>query len=228
MNAVYLHGTGSMWNDWEIQYSIRSVRKYAPFISDIFSVGIPAPGTKNIPHQDTQHPAVNIWEKIVLACMDDRVSDPFMLLSDDHFLIAPISMEYPNYFPGRISQWPRRPDFYKMRDPYSELVDRTQYIIGDVLWFNVHCPVLIHKQSFLDTFNEFRPDIYSGPGLLVKTTYLRNQKHNIVPMADYKTKPRESAAQLTSGLIGRHVFSTDTEISDAVADYLIRQFGRID
>lgn len=205
MNAVYPLGKGSHWGNNEIRFSVRSLEMFTS-IREVFIVG-ENPGFGNhIPYRETQHPAVNIWEKLVEACLTDEISDPFLFINDDHYFIKPVEIEsYPNYYAYRISEYPS----LKIKhggNPYYQLVERTFKILGDVLFFNVHCPCLIHKQKFLDCFETYRQEIYTEGGLLVKTTYLQNEPG--VQMDDYKIRFNESYQTIIDNIKDRHVFSS--------------------
>lgn len=212
MNAVYPLGKGSEWNNNEIKYSIALLRKYAAWITDIYTVGVAVEGAINIPFDETQHPAVNIWEKIYEACHDERISDPFFCINDDHYIIKPIQPDYPNYYAHLISEYDCKPVslggkiFQGMEHPYQRLVLRTLDVLGDGLFFNVHCPFIVHKQKFIDIFERYSDEIYTDVGLLVKTTYLHGEPG--VQMNDYKTRTNETEQSILKHCEGRHVFSS--------------------
>lgn len=225
MNAVYPLGKGSLWENKEIQYSVRSVRKYAKWVTDIWTVGENV-GFNNIPYEETQHPAVNIWEKGYLACLDERISDPFLFINDDHFFLKPVSEDYPAYYSYPIAEYPFRDSGIKgFEHPYFRLVRRTREILGDVLFYNVHCPFIVHKDKFVETFHRYEKEIYSDVGMLVKTTYLQGTEG--VQMDDYKTRRGEELESVRRHCKDRHIFSTDADISEGAALFLIEQFGML-
>ena len=225
MDAVYPLGSGSLWENKEILYSVASLRKFAPFIKDIYTVGEDA-GFNHIRHKETQHPSVNIWEKGYLACMDERVSDPFLFINDDHYFLQPIEENYPAYYAYNISEYPFRDSGIKgFVHPYFRLVNRTREILGDVLFYNIHCPFMVHKKKFMETFERYENEIYSDVGMLVKTTYLQGIEG--VQLSDYKTRRGESLQSVQRNCEGRHIFSTEADISEGAALFLIQNFGKL-
>ena len=221
MDAVYpLFPRGE-----HIEYSYALLKKFTS-IQNVFTVGEAFEPAIHIPHTDNQVPSCNIWEKALAACLDDRVSDPFLLISDDHFFIQPVDIgNYPNYYAFNISEYPYKT--YNIlgltvdisNNPYWMLVKKTHDLLGDVPFYNVHCPVIIHKQKFIDTFEAYREHIYSGIGLLVKTTLLHPTSHPTVQMDDYKAKAKESLAEIRHNAKGRHIISC-ADGCDAIFEFL--------
>lgn len=222
MDAVYPLGPGSIWGNKEIDYSTRLLKKYTN-VKNIFTVGQSFKQLPNIPATDNQSKIVNLWEKCYLACQNESVSDPFLFINDDHYIIKPTDIDnYPNYYSFKISEYPYKTFQFsgttidKHSHPYWSLVYRTEQILGDVLFFNVHCPVIIHKKRFIDIFTKYYDDVYDG-GLLLKTTYLQGLPG--VQMDDYKTRRGESLASIKHHCKDRHIFSSCDE-ADNVAAFL--------
>lgn len=221
MNAVYPLGTGSMCGNKEIEYSTRLLRNFTN-VEDMFVIGQPFEGLIHIPHTDNQAKAVNLWEKCYTACIDDRISDPFLFINDDHYIIKPTDIEnYPNYYSHRISQYPYKTFQFngftidKHSHPYWKLVYKTEQILGDCLFFNVHCPVVIYKKRFIEVFEKYHAHIYEGEGMLLKTTYLNGLEG--VQMDDYKTKRGETLSSIQHHCKDRHVFSSCDEMTNVPA-----------
>lgn len=226
MDAVYPLGNGSLWNNNEIRYSIASLRRFAPFIRDIYTVGETVENTYHIQHEETQHPAVNIWEKVYIACHNSSISERFMCINDDHFLLKEIPEDYPAYYSYNIKDYPiRSTGVLKMEHPYNRLVRRTRELLGDVLFYNVHCPFIVDKSKFITTFERYEKEIYEDCGILVKTTYLAGTQG--MQMNDYKTRINEPYESVKQHCSGRHIFSTDTHISDGAIQYLAEIFPEV-
>ncbi len=224
MNAVYPLGTGSHWGNKEIEYSITFLRRYTSIV-DVFTVGEAHPLATNIPYRETQHPAVNIWEKLLTACLDNRVSDPFLFINDDHYFTKPVDVEaYPNYYAYALKDYPFMREFIHSRatgqlvNPYYALVHRTYEILGDVLFFNVHCPCLVHKEKFIECFEKYRKEIYTDKGLLIKTTYLQGESG--VLLSDYKIRLRESFESIIKVAAERHIISSGEFVDEQTAKAL--------
>lgn len=223
MDAVYpFHKPATCWGE-EIQYSIKSLRKFTT-IDKVYTVGDSAPNTINIPYKQTQQPSVNIWEKCLEACKDPRVSDPFLFLSDDHYFLTPQDIEnYPNYCHGTLAQYPFLNKIVevngkKFDHPYWGLVTKTFKLLGDVTFFNVHCPAVVHKDRLYECYRKYQDELYQGLGLLFKTTYLQGLPG--VEMTDYKTRDGTSLDEVRFQTRHRHVFSSNDEISEGVKKFL--------
>lgn len=217
MDAVYPYNHKSLWEYKEIGYSIKSLRKFTT-IDKIFTVGDDI-GQIHLPYNQTQHPAVNIWEKCLHACKDDRVSDPFLFISDDHYFIKQVDIEtYPNYYYFDMEQYPYLHKTVPGGHSYWDLVTKTYNLLGNVLFFNVHCPVIIHKQRLYDIYRKYQDELYTGLGLLFKTTYLNGLPG--VQMDDYKTKVNEPYDSVKLKCKDRHVFSTCDIVSGGVRQFL--------
>jgi hypothetical protein len=217
MNAVYPLGNGSKWDNNELRYSVKSLSLFTN-IDKVFVIGQLFDGElalpfENIPYRETQNPAVNIWEKLVEACVTPQISDPFLFINDDHYFTRPVDIDsYPNYYAYMIDdypymhQWVKGTNLNMLDNPYYKLVKRTRDILGNVKFFNVHCPCIIHKEKFLRTFEQYRSEIYTDIGLLIKTTYLQNEPGEV--MTDYKIRFRESFDSVIDKIRDRHIFSS--------------------
>src|SRR5689334_12474919 len=104
-DVVYLLGSGSTWGDSEIKYSLRSLERHADKVGQVYVVGLcPAFLNKDairyVPLNDKSiHAALNIKEKLLVACETESVSKNFLYVHDDHFFMRDFSVEkYPNYY----------------------------------------------------------------------------------------------------------------------------------
>jgi len=221
MDAVYPLGDGSLWENNEIKYSVALLRQNAPWIKNIYVVGKSSPVGELIEFTENQAPAVNIWLKGLEACLDKRVSDPFLFINDDHFIIKPIPKEYPAYYTYPIKDYPYKKYSFggqEVEHPYQRLVKRTHDILGDVLFYQPHCPFIVYKDLYLATMKRYEDYIFSDCGLLVKTTYFKGAMG--VQMDDYKTKERDTLEMIEYNTRDRHIFSTCADISEGAKQYL--------
>lgn len=131
MDVVYILGTGSEANDIEIRYSLRSLEKNMLDLGKVFIVGVCPSFLKNIIHIPILDSYPKKWQnaylKISTACFDARVSDDFLLMNDDFFILEP--------FEGALFP------FYSLKKadggpdgPHS---------------FHIHCPIRYNKEMFL-------------------------------------------------------------------------------
>jgi hypothetical protein len=131
MDAVYILGGGSLWNNEEIKYSVRSLAKYMYDLRDVVIIGIDPgnlPGAWVIPFSDSQpHRSHNAYLKTKKACSLDFISDPFLLMNDDFFMTTHFfGSKFPNY-----------------------ILKNSRYAQNNLPSVPVHCPIRIDKQKYL-------------------------------------------------------------------------------
>lgn len=131
MDVVYILGTGSKFKNLEILYSVRSLSKYMIDLDRIFIVGEDPgflPWANHIPASDlTDSKWKNAYFKIKQACGLKDLSDTFLLMNDDFFILEPFSgAEFPYYAVKNGNGGPSGP------------VD-----------FSIHCPIVIKKDWYL-------------------------------------------------------------------------------
>lgn len=178
-DVVYVLGTGSTWGNNEIRFSIRSMLKYFKDLRNIIIVGecpdfisgvihIPCPDQKDI-NKDAR-----MAIKVKAACNDKRVSDNFILCTDDTLLLrdlkkedftgwhdGPISYDIAtdlkehkgiDTMPVNISDW-----FGYVYATGKELKRRE---LPDMNYDRAHCPQPINKTEFLEVMKEW--DMYGN------------------------------------------------------------------
>lgn len=140
---------GSRWGDKELRYALRSVEKHLTGYGDIFIIGYCPPWLQNVIHipatdgDKTYENERNIYNKIMLACEDERVTENFLFMNDDHFLLKDYEAgKFPYYAYGFLS------DYLNRQDPYKTTLQNTFDKIGDHLFFDIHCPIIYSKSSF--------------------------------------------------------------------------------
>lgn len=103
MDILYTLGRGSIWQDNELRYSLRSLAKYGKNINRIFLVGDWCPGFVNRKEvtfircsQPYNDKFKNILYSIIYACENSDIAEDFLLSSDDHFYLQPTDFDkYP-------------------------------------------------------------------------------------------------------------------------------------
>lgn len=130
MDAVYILGTGSKANDLEILYSVRSLTRHMLDLRAVYVVGEETPhlpGVINISASDTSKEKwKNAYHKTLKACSIEGISDNFLLMNDDFFMLDPFEgAEWPFYASNRGNGGPAGP-----------------------LNFSVHCPIRINKEWY--------------------------------------------------------------------------------
>ena len=120
-DVIYVLGTGSRWHNNEIRFSLRSLEKNLMGFRRVFVVG-ECPGflqnVIHIPATDIFNPQVNadgnIINKVLTACADERISDDFLFINDDHLVLKPIAVsEVPPLHKGDMTTF--NPEYWKLK-----------------------------------------------------------------------------------------------------------------
>lgn len=206
-------GFGSRWSDTELRYCLRSVERHLTGYGDIFIIGHLPNWVKNVIHipatddDKTYWKERNIFNKIMLACNDERVSEDFLFMNDDHYLLKDYEAgEFPYYYEGTLMQMAGR------KDQYSNTIANTaNYLIHAQQWvkfLDIHCPIIYNRDKFIEGFNSVNWPKY---GYCIKTMY-----GNCIHLNAEKGKPRTdlkideenlSSSQIKNLIAGRAWFS---------------------
>ena len=158
--------------DFELRYSLRSLNPQ-PWAGNVFVVGHRPAWLKNAHHIPCSEQWTlnfkdkNIIKKMLRACADVRISDPFIANSDDQYWIReigpdemrvpprefPAQMDRPR--PGRVfgNLWVKR-----QADTVKFLQDHKKSTIR----FEGHVPYLIEKSAYLKTMAEIPWEMGNG------------------------------------------------------------------
>lgn len=154
MDIVYVLGKGSVWNDNEIRFSLRSLAKNVRDIGKVFIVGERPNFLKNVIHIPCEDSCSVAWQntykKTLLACKDPRLSENFLHMNDDFFVIEPIkAAEFPFYYnKNRLPQ-------YNLNHRYIAMIEKKQAENLDVprksiFNFDLHRPIRFNKNLFMN------------------------------------------------------------------------------
>lgn len=173
MNILYPLGPGSVWNNQELKFSLRSLE----FVKDLESVFVVGhnPGflSEQVTFIPTFHnfpnPARGIFENLLTACQDERVPECFLYCTDDCFFCAEIEAEnYPYYHLGQIKD-----RLKNCSSEYYQHLFATQNELHKrglpTLNFDSHYPMLVIKSKVLELAEMYSWDRMHG--LTFKSTY---------------------------------------------------------
>lgn len=218
MDAVYpLKRGGSNWHDNEIRFSLRSLKKHARNIGRIFVIGHKPDFLEfddrliHIPFEDDATPYLNAYRKIRAVCEDDRVSDRFVWMNDDFYLLARFNPDDWLYFHKGDMETLRyiRLDNKTM---YRKVVRRTYEALKaremPTIHYGGHWPFIYEKEKFLAM--DF-PELDQGDGLLVRCVYGNYYRLPASRMRDRVTK--RTGKYLTEVIKDRPVFATYSKVN---------------
>lgn len=130
MDVVYVLGKGSLADDLELRYSLRALEQNMLDLRLLYLVGERPDFLKDIVHipvvDDTGSPEGNIYNKVMAASEDSVLSDDFLLMNDDFFMLEPFRGE----------------DF-----PFYALKGSAGGSCG-IHSFQVHCPIRFRKEWY--------------------------------------------------------------------------------
>lgn len=178
VDIVYVLGTGSKWNNNEIRFSLRSIERNLLDYGNVFIVGECPDFLQNvihIPANDIFEPGLNadgnIITKVLAACNDERLSDNFLFINDDHLVLHPIAAaDVPPLHKGDMTTF--HPSYWELNFWRKRLL-RTKNVLFEnglsTLHFDCHTPIVFNKHLFRDVVTrfEYQEDI----GYTMKSLY---------------------------------------------------------
>lgn len=224
MDALYILGTGSKYNNLELMYSLRSLERYGSNIGNVVLIGekpsfLDYNVIKHYPFREFGNKDFRIAAKIVYACNTRIVSDDFLFLNDDFFFTSTFDAKtYPYYQKGELL-------IGEPKTEYQKLLQHTRdYLLSkgkSTTHFDVHTPIIYNRQKFIDLMKCWE---YSGKtaGLSVKSTYCN--MHGITgPMYD-DVKVREWGIDEYKRAMSVNCFSCYDVIPHSLTEWLSKSF----
>lgn len=209
MDIVYLVKEAPSNN--ELVFSLRSICENVPH-RDVWFVGGKPKGTRPDHHIKIVQTSPVKWQNtsqlLRTACLNDEISDEFMLFNDDFFVLQPIT-ELPYYSDGDLN---RRIEELEERNNagskyISQLRNTYMMLYGKCLPtqnYALHVPMIINKYEMLETFDAF------PKGLMWRSIYGNHHQKPTEYMQDVKIYDRSE--DIPDGAV---FVSTDDDTFDA-------------
>lgn len=182
-DAVYPLGTGSKIKNLEIFLSLRSLAKYARDLGNVYIVG-ERPSRLNwgerlqhIPFTEGHKRGVNIWEKAVAVAADPRISERFLWMNDDFYLLQELSAGAVPYFcQGKtLERHARGRAVGGPATPYQQMLRRTLAALHkrglSTHHFGTHQPINFEKTKIRELYEVFKDDLYTSTGISLRICY---------------------------------------------------------
>jgi hypothetical protein len=224
IDIVYAIGQGSVWHDNELRYSLRSVQRFLKNYRKVYIVGhcpswIDKTKLIHIPFDDDHSHERNIMEKVMHACKYPQLSQRFLFMNDDHYLLTYFDApKFPTYYWRTLDE-----KVLTARGGYQESVRNTLHVLKGRKktrnYYDVHTPVIYDKTLFPEIMNGVKWEGMRN-GFVIKSLYCNMLRLKGVPEQDCKVNESMSCHQLEKHLEGRFVFSTPNRITAEVATYL--------
>lgn len=246
VDVVYILGKGSKWGDNEIRYSIRSFRQYYKDLRNVVIVGeLPSflQGVVHIPYPDKQelNKDAKMMLKIMAACCDERVSENFILCTDDTALLQPLSF---TNFKG----WHEGPIMY---DANADYLDHMSEVFnpkmkGAGTWFDfvyatgrelqrrglpdnnydrAHSPQPVNKREFIEVMKQWDminnkytiSNIYNNSSTIFTGENIKGRNLKV-----YGPATADQLDELTTGRLC--INYSDPSLDDNMKEWLSRRF----
>jgi hypothetical protein len=213
MDVVYILGKGSVWQDNEIRYSLRSIYKNLIDLDNVYIIGEKPPWVKNINHISCPDPYPIKWKngyyKIKKACEIPDLSNDFLLMNDDFFIMKKIlAKNYPYYYNGILTTKTKHYS-KKFLTTWETTAKRLKKNKKRILNFSIHRPFVYNKNMFLN-LPEIPIDIL---GFSVRSFYANYYNLPARKSIDPITMPGASEKDLNN-LIAKY---TDFSITSSTA-----------
>lgn len=199
-------GNRSTQKNTELKFALRSIDKHLSGAGKVFIVGYRpewVTGVIHIPFTEdprNRYRDRNIMLKMSEACKDTRVSDNFLMVHDDHFLLADYeATAFPYYHTGPMNEGCGQ---------YGETKQNTKSLLSFTESFNnydCHCPILFNKQLFMRSVA--LADWSKWYGYCLKTLYCVMNGIEGEHMDDIKIRMPLKADAIMQQIAGRNWFS---------------------
>lgn len=215
-DIVYIYSySSSKWRGQELRFSLRSLEKYGRNFRDIVIVGdkpiyINDGKINHIPCGNKQgNKERAIYEKLLIACKEETISDPFIAFQDDYFLVKEIDFSKLKYFycntlEERLSK--RTP-----KDIYWHALQNTLSVLDDkslsTKHFDIHYPIKYHKEKFIEVMTGHDWTIKGG--YVIKSLYANSLKIKGEQKKDAKIFFSRSKKNIKEVIRSTDLFSTD-------------------
>jgi len=190
MDIVYPIGKGSRYNNFELRMSLRSLEKHLSNMGNVWIIGEKPDWIQNMNHIHKHDintvPDRNMMEKLKLACETPEISEDFLMVHDDHYLLADFDADtLPYYYSEDLTQYVTR----RFDQGYGQRAKNSlQYLTEKklpTLYFDIHYPIRYNKKKFLEVIPTM-PWGTTKQGFIIKSVYANSAR--VLPSfeVDYK------------------------------------------
>lgn len=208
-DIVYAIGKGSLYDNFELRMSLRSLENLSN-IRNVYIVGEKPHWIQNVNHihypDSFRIPDQNICDKISTACRLSELSDDFLFMNDDHYILKKFdATTFPYFYSKTIEEYiASRP-----RDPYGirvrNMLDHLKKGGYPENYYDVHTPILYNKAAFLkhvtDSLDWNVNQAGAKHGYVIKSIYANKMNVKPVKYMDQKSNiPPAPSVQVFSSL----------------------------
>lgn len=204
-------GVGSKNDNIELRYCLRGIQCHLSNVRSVYIIGERPKWISGIvwksakDDRSSRFKERNIYNKIKLACNLSEVSDNFLFMNDDHFLLDDFdATEFPYHYKCKISE-----TMLKNSGNYRKTMNHTRkHLISigkEELDFDTHCPIIYNKEIFLLTFGKTDWNVNYGYG--IKSMYCGINGIEGELVSDCKIQKPMSLEEIKATVKGRQYFS---------------------
>lgn len=226
MNLIYILGKGSVWDDNELRYSLRSVEKFLTGFDRVIIVGDRPVWIKNVEHFYTPDfryiKSANAIAKIKAAC-EIPGNYEFILMNDDFYFTEPARVEDISLYKEKTLGWLLNRGF---TGEYRGSLNRTKdYLEGygySAINFELHYPMPIVAGFMREILigDDFSAG-YHARSLYGNMAGLK--LHNILEKKDIKLGKALDFAETIKEINGNGMFSISDEWLKAEGKFILRE-----
>lgn len=215
----------------ELVYALRSLEKNLNGFGDIWIIGEKISSLKGLKYINCKDDSKgmykerNIFRKIMKAVEHPEVTEDFIFLNDDHYLLKQFDTEaLPFYYKSTLEE-----TMAKNLGDYRKSVNHTRkYLIQNhkpTLDFDTHFPIVYNKQKFLDTFVCNGIDWDRQFGYVIKSLYCNMNNIEGEFGGDCKIQHSMSYTEIVNKIGDKSFFSTsDGCMNRDMIKYLNEQY----
>ena len=189
MDCVYPLGKGSILKNFELRMSLRSIEKHLTGFNKVWIIGERPDWLQNIEHvpfneSPTADSDYNIMMKVTKACDTPEVSNDFLFMNDDHYLLATFNTaNFPSYYQGTLSEYLKK----RGLDAYGRRAKATMdhLMLRDlpIKYFDIHTPIVYNKELFKKYVSSLN---WKDKTYIIKSLYANIVQSEGAPMIDNK------------------------------------------
>lgn len=231
VDLVYPLGHGSLWDNNELKYSLRSIEKHLANYRHVYVMGEKPAWLQNVVHipvnETGRSGPERIYRKILRACQEPNLSNPFLFMNDDFFFLKPTDAPtMPFYYDGTLKEAIEKKH---KGGPYKEaLINTFEAVNGrciqPALHYDIHTPILYDKQVF--RFSMAAVDWKARFGYVIKSLYANTAGAQRTHLPDCKIDQACNSEEELAALIpDRFMFSIgDNAVNEVFKNYMEKLF----
>lgn len=223
IDCVYVLGSGSTWADNELRFSLRSLFVNMPDLGNVYVVGRCPAWLTNVVHlewpDNYKCKERNIMEKLAYACGHPDLSETFLHVHDDHFMLKPGNgADVPFWHSCELEKIGNSVRKKQPSNNWGLAVLNTHAALKEAGHttknFDVHFPMLFNKNLYPEIMDRYN---WRGEmrGYVVKSLYANTLGIEGVKTSDIKLNGKIDLRQVVDKLSGRDWFSIGNGVLSA-------------